>query len=57
MVDCDASGSGFGIVLHQGVEPLAFYNRTIAPHHAKLAAYEQELIRLVKAMKHWWSYL
>jgi hypothetical protein len=52
VVDCDASGSGFGIILHQGAGPLAFYSRTIAPHNTKLVAYEWELIELVKAVKH-----
>jgi hypothetical protein len=57
VVDCDASGSGFDVVLHQGARPLAFYSRAIAPHHAKLTAYERELIGLVKAVKHWRPYL
>jgi hypothetical protein len=57
IVDCDALGAGFGAVLYQGAGPLAFFSRDVAPHHAKLTAYERELIGLVKAVKHWWSYL
>jgi hypothetical protein len=52
VVDCDASGSDFGTVLHQGDRPLAFFSSVINPYHAKLAAYERELIRLIKAVRH-----
>lgn len=52
IVNCDASGMGFGVVLHQDDGPIAFYSRPVAPQHSKLAAYERELIWLVKEVHH-----
>jgi hypothetical protein len=57
IVDYDASGAGFGAVLHQGDGPLAYFSRPFTARHLKLAAYEQELIGLVQAVRHWWPYL
>ncbi|XP_066373102.1 uncharacterized protein [Miscanthus floridulus] len=56
-VDCDASGSGFGAVLHQGAGALAFFSRPFVARHLKLAAYGWELIGLVQAIRHWRPYL
>ena len=47
VVDCDASGSGFGPVLHQGHGPIVFFSRVVASQHTKMAAYEREIIELV----------
>lgn len=56
-MDCDASGSGFGAVLHQSQGSIAFISRLVVPQHAKLTAYEWELIGLVQAVRHWRPYL
>jgi hypothetical protein len=52
-VDSNASGAGFGTVLHQGARSLAFFNRLFLAHHLNLTAYERELIGLVQAVRHW----
>jgi hypothetical protein len=40
IMECNASATGFGALLHQGSGPVAFYSKAIAPRHAKLATYE-----------------
>jgi hypothetical protein len=51
-VECDALGTDFDVVLHQGTGLVAYFNRSITTHHAKLVAYERELIGLVNVVRH-----
>ncbi|KAF2288863.1 hypothetical protein GH714_019917 [Hevea brasiliensis] len=48
---------GIGAVLLQNNKPVAFFSRAMAVRHISLPAYEKELIGLVKAIRHWQSYL
>jgi hypothetical protein len=57
VVERDTSEARFGVVQHQGDEPVALFSKPIAPCHAKLTAYEREMIRLVQVVKHWRPYL
>jgi hypothetical protein len=57
LTNYDASGLGFGAVLHQDSAPITFYSHPVVLQNAELAAYERELIGLVKAVRHWQPYL
>jgi hypothetical protein len=52
IIECDTLSTGFREILHQGEGALAFFSKQIAPRHAKLIAYTQELIGLVQDVCH-----
>lgn len=39
VIDCDVSGIGFGMLLHQGDNAIAYFSRPVVLHHQKLSAY------------------
>lgn len=39
VIDCDVSGIGFGMLLHQGDNAIAYFSRPVALLHQKLSAY------------------
>jgi hypothetical protein len=57
IIECDASGSGLGTVLHQGGRSVAFFSRSMVPRHAELVVYRQKLISLVQVVHSWHPYL
>jgi hypothetical protein len=57
VIDCDASGTGFDVVLHQGDGTIAYFSRPVAPHHQNLPACECEVIGLIKVARYWRPYI
>jgi hypothetical protein len=57
IIDCDSSGMGFGVMLHQGDSAIAYFSYLVAQHHQKLPSYENNLIILIKVVHHWQPYI
>lgn len=55
-IECDASGSGVGVVLVQQGQPIAYFSKALYPKIVSHSAYE-EFMALALAINHWRPYL
>lgn len=55
-IECDASGSGVGVVLVQQGQPIAYFSKALSPKIVSHSAYEKEFMALALAINHWRPY-
>lgn len=56
VLECDASGVGTGVALHQGC-PIAFLSQELQGNQLLLSIYENKILALVLAVQKWRPYL
>lgn len=56
-IDCEASGQGFGAVLMQDCQPIAYFSKALSAGTLSKSVYEKEIMALALSIQHWQHYL
>ena len=57
VVECDALGTGIGVVLMQNSKPIVYFSQAIKGRNLSCSTYEKEMMVLIAAVQKWHPYL